>query len=76
MKEQFTAMRDLYIKTAHGFIVVYSVTSLDTFNDLFELKDQIIRVKDSTDVCKYILYFHYLLFSLNSYILDTNGTGW
>ena len=46
-------MRDLYIKTAQGFIVVYSVTSFATFNDLFELKDQIIRVKDSIDVCKY-----------------------
>ena len=53
IKEQFTAMRDLYIKTAQGFIVVYSVTSFATFNDLFELKDQIIRVKDSIDVCKY-----------------------
>jgi Ras-related protein Rap-1B len=50
-QEQFTAMRDLYMKNGHGFILVYSVTSLSTFNDLFELKDQIIRVKDSNDVC-------------------------
>ena len=45
-------MRDLYIKTAQGFIIVYSVTSPATFNDLYELKDQIIRVKDTEDVCK------------------------
>jgi Ras-related protein Rap-1A len=50
-------MRDLYMKTAQGFVIVYSVTSLATFHDLSELKEQIIRVKDSTDVCKYHFVF-------------------
>jgi Ras-related protein Rap-1A len=49
-KEQFTAMRDLYMKNGQGFILVYSITSQATFNDLSELKDQIMRVKDTTDV--------------------------
>ena len=44
-------MRDLYMKNGQGFILVYSITSQATFNDLLELKDQIMRVKDTTDVC-------------------------
>ncbi|CAF1078920.1 unnamed protein product [Didymodactylos carnosus] len=45
--EQFTAMRDLYMKNGQGFILVYSITSQATYNDLMDLKDQIIRVKDT-----------------------------
>ena len=29
--EQFASMRDLYIKNGQGFIIVYSITSLQTF---------------------------------------------
>lgn len=48
--EQFTAMRDLYMKNGQGFVLVYSISSQATFNDLLELRDQILRVKDSHDV--------------------------
>ncbi|ORZ37149.1 ras-related protein O-Krev-like protein [Catenaria anguillulae PL171] len=48
--EQFTAMRDLYMKNGQGFILVYSITSQATFNDLNELRDQIMRVKDADKV--------------------------
>jgi Ras-related protein Rap-1A len=48
--EQFTAMRDLYMKNGQGFVLVYSISSQATFNDLFELRDQILRVKDTPDV--------------------------
>ena len=43
-------MRDLYMKNGQGFILVYSITSQATFNDLLELKDQIMRVKDTSEV--------------------------
>ena len=49
-KEQFTAMRDLYMKNGQGFVLVYSISSQSTFNDLVELRDQILRVKDTLDV--------------------------
>ncbi len=39
-------MRDLYMKNGQGFILVYSITSQATFNDLMDIKDQIMRVKD------------------------------
>lgn len=48
--EQFTAMRDLYMKNGQGFILVYSITSQSTFNDLHDLREQILRVKDRDDV--------------------------
>ena len=48
--EQFTAMRDLYMKNGQGFVLVYSITAQGTFGDLQELRDQILRVKDNDDV--------------------------
>lgn len=43
-------MRDLYMKNGQGFVLVYSITAQATFNDLMELHDQIVRVKDTQDV--------------------------
>jgi Ras-related protein Rap-1A len=48
--EQFTAMRDLYMKNGQGFVLVYSITAQSTFNDLMDLREQILRVKDTDDV--------------------------
>lgn len=45
MQEQFTAMRDLYMKNGQGFVLVYSITAQSTFNDLQDLREQILRVK-------------------------------
>eukprot|EP01125_Pyxidicula_operculata_P012872 TRINITY_DN4246_c0_g1_i1.p1 TRINITY_DN4246_c0_g1~~TRINITY_DN4246_c0_g1_i1.p1 ORF type:complete len:191 (-),score=43.53 TRINITY_DN4246_c0_g1_i1:131-703(-) len=45
--EQFTGMRDLYIKNGQGFVLVYSITSRATYNSISEIRDQIVRVKDS-----------------------------
>lgn len=50
LQEQFTAMRDLYMKNGQGFVLVYSITSQATFNDLADLREQILRVKDQDDV--------------------------
>ncbi|XP_070303691.1 ras-related protein Rap-1b-like [Salvelinus sp. IW2-2015] len=43
--EQFTAMRDLYMKNGQGFALVYSITAQSTFNDLQDLREQILRVR-------------------------------
>ena len=37
------------MKNGQGFILVYSITSQATFNDLLDIKDQIVRVKDLSD---------------------------
>ncbi|KAI9783309.1 MAG: Ras- protein rsr1 [Peltula sp. TS41687] len=44
--EQFAAMRELYMKTGQGFLLVFSITSLNSLMELSELRDQIIRIKD------------------------------
>lgn len=48
--EQFTAMRDLYMKNGQGFVLVYSITSQVTLTDLYEIREQILRVKGSDNV--------------------------
>ncbi|GAN03647.1 RAS-related protein Rap-1b-like [Mucor ambiguus] len=48
--EQFTAMRDLYMKNGQGFLLVFSITSSITLTDLIELREQILRVKDGENV--------------------------
>jgi hypothetical protein len=40
-------MRDLYVKNGQGFVLVYSITSQSTFNDLTDFYDRIMRVKDT-----------------------------
>jgi len=44
--EQFTAMRDLYMKSGQGFALVFSVTDQNSLTDLVDLRQQICRVKD------------------------------
>ena len=58
--EQFAAMRDLYMKNGAGFLLVYSITSQGTFSDLQDIREQILRVKDTDDV-PMILIGSYLL---------------
>ncbi len=44
------AMRDLYMKNGQGFILVYSIVALSTFNELTEIHAQIVRVKDDPTI--------------------------
>ncbi|KAF9177690.1 DNA-binding transcription factor rap1, partial [Haplosporangium sp. Z 27] len=41
--EQFTAMRDLYMKNGQGFILVFSIVAAATFEELEDLHNQILR---------------------------------
>lgn len=43
---QFTAMRELYIKSGMGFLLVYSVTDRQSLEELMELREQVLRIKD------------------------------
>uniref|UniRef100_A0AC35UHP9 Galactose-1-phosphate uridylyltransferase n=1 Tax=Rhabditophanes sp. KR3021 TaxID=114890 RepID=A0AC35UHP9_9BILA len=48
--EQFASMRDLYIINGQGFVIVYSITNQQTFNDIKTMRDQIIRVKGTDQI--------------------------
>jgi hypothetical protein len=46
-KEILTAMRDLYMKKGEGFLLVYSIITESTFEEIPDIVDQIFRIKDS-----------------------------
>ena len=43
--DQFTQMRDLYIRKGDGFVLVYSITDPTTFEDVKCIREQIVRNK-------------------------------
>ncbi|CAF0743278.1 unnamed protein product [Adineta steineri] len=51
--EQFASMRDLYIKNGRGFLVIFSLTSWQSFLDVRPVREQILRVKgtDNVPIC-------------------------
>jgi len=44
--EQFSSMRDLYMKDGQGFVLVYSITAQSTLISLEDFYKQILKVKD------------------------------
>jgi len=45
-QEEYRSMRDQYMRSGQGFLVVYSITSKVSFTEVANLKNQIIRVKE------------------------------
>ncbi|KAJ5360522.1 hypothetical protein N7517_009713 [Penicillium concentricum] len=45
-----TLHRELYMKQGQGFLLVFSITSMSSLNELSELREQIIRIKDDENV--------------------------
>ncbi|KAF2157410.1 ras-domain-containing protein [Myriangium duriaei CBS 260.36] len=48
--EQFTAMREIYMKSGQGFLLVFSITSASSLNELSELREQLVNLKDDPHV--------------------------
>lgn len=46
-QEEYSAMREQYMRTGEGFLAVYSITSRTSFDELSTFYQQILRVKDS-----------------------------
>lgn len=44
--EEYTALRDQWIRDGEGFLLVYSISSRSTFERVERFRDQIFRVKD------------------------------
>src|SRR3978361_306748 len=40
--EQFTAMQNLYMKNGQAFVLAYSIIAPSTFNDLPDIREQIL----------------------------------
>ena len=46
-QEEYSAMRDQYMRNGQGFLCVYSITSRGSFKEVAAFREQIRRVKDS-----------------------------
>jgi len=42
----YSAMREQYMRTGEGFLLVYSITSRNSFEEISTFHQQILRVKD------------------------------
>ncbi|KAL8740931.1 MAG: hypothetical protein Q9190_006417 [Brigantiaea leucoxantha] len=45
-QEEYSAMREQYMRTGEGFLLVYSITSRQSFEEILTFQQQILRVKD------------------------------
>jgi len=45
-QEEYSAMREQYMRTGEGFLLVYSITSRQSFEEIMVFQQQILRVKD------------------------------
>ncbi|EJU04580.1 ras-domain-containing protein [Dacryopinax primogenitus] len=46
-QEEYGAMREQYMRTGEGFLIVYAINSRTSFEELTALHQQILRVKDA-----------------------------
>ncbi|GAA5834126.1 hypothetical protein JCM3766R1_004466 [Sporobolomyces carnicolor] len=47
--EQFMSLHHMYIKSGDGFLLVFSLTSLESVSELYHLREQIQRIKDASN---------------------------
>ncbi|KAL7753825.1 RAS1 protein [Sorochytrium milnesiophthora] len=45
-QEEYSAMREQYMRTGEGFLLVYSITNSNSFDEISTFHQQILRVKD------------------------------
>lgn len=45
-QEEYSAMREQYMRTGEGFLLVYSINSRQSFDEISTFQQQILRVKD------------------------------
>jgi GTPase KRas len=45
-QEEYSAMRDQYMRSGHGFVLVYSITSRQSFEEISTFRRRILRAKD------------------------------
>lgn len=45
-QEEYSAMREQYMRTGEGFLLVYSINSRQSFEEINTFQQQILRVKD------------------------------
>jgi GTPase KRas protein len=49
-QEEYKALRDQYMRLADGFLLIYSIIDIETFQEIDEYYQQILRVKDIDNI--------------------------
>jgi len=49
-QEEYTELREVYMRGGEGFIIVYSITDHKSFQEVSEFRDRTLRVKDKKEV--------------------------
>lgn len=49
-QEEYTSMQDQWMREGHGYLLVYSITSQSSFDDIATFKAKILRAKDVDNV--------------------------
>ncbi|KNC48166.1 GTPase KRas [Thecamonas trahens ATCC 50062] len=49
-QEEYSAMRDNYMRTGGGFLIVFAITSRASFEEVPGFRNQVLRVKDASEV--------------------------
>jgi GTPase SAR1 family protein len=49
-QDEYSALREQYMKTGQGFILVYSITSPTSFEAANKFRDQILKMKNAQEV--------------------------
>lgn len=78
----FSAMRELYMKNGEGFVLVYSITSTRSLEDLDPIRQGIVRHKNSQNVKLFYLIYLFLkntklyLFIISYMFTGSYGISW
>lgn len=81
-------MRDQYMRTGQGFLLVYDVTSRTTFEEVVKFREQIYKVQDKDesekipivlvgnkcDLDEYRYFFFYKFIIIHNYFRQVNAT--
>ena len=49
-QEEYSAMRDQYMRNGQGFLLVFSLTARNTFEEVTTMRNHILQVKDADSV--------------------------
>lgn len=68
-QDEYTALRETFLHTGDGFLLVYSITDDQTVEELRGIREQILRIPRNRQVAKLIL-FSYLDFCVDLNVLS------
>lgn len=75
-QEEYSAMRDQYMRTGEGFLCVFAIDNMKSFEDIESYRGQIRRVKDADDIpmiCKLCCYWTSVVIWKNRSCFDSNS---